>query len=84
MLIAKLSSKGQISIPQPIREAARLEPGDRVGFEFRGDDIVLTPIRKRALSSFKGVWRTAVPVEDLAPLRQQRASDWAAHYREED
>lgn len=84
MRIAKLSSKGQISIPQAIREAAHLEPGDHVGFEFRGDDIVLTPIRQRPLSSFKGVWRTEVPVDDLAPLRQQRASDWATRYREED
>lgn len=83
MLSAKLSAKGQIIIPRPIREAAHLAPGDHVGFEFRGE-IVLTPIWRRTLSSFKGVWRTPVPVGDLAPLRQQRASDWAPRYREDE
>ena len=44
MASATVTSKGQITIPKPIREALELEPGDRVAF--RVDDegrVVIEP-----------------------------------------
>lgn len=36
-----LTSKGQSTIPSPIREFLNLKPGQRVIYEKRGDEVVL-------------------------------------------
>jgi AbrB family looped-hinge helix DNA binding protein len=41
MPTAKLTSRGQTTIPKAIREALRLQPGDRVEFILEGDQVVL-------------------------------------------
>ena len=41
MPTAKLTSRGQTTIPKSIREALRLQPGDRVEFILEGDQVVL-------------------------------------------
>ena len=33
MLMSKLSTQGQVTIPKRVRETLGLEPGDRVGYE---------------------------------------------------
>jgi AbrB family looped-hinge helix DNA binding protein len=38
---ARLSSKGQITVPRAVREALRLEEGDRLVFRVEGDHAVL-------------------------------------------
>jgi antitoxin PrlF len=40
-LSAKLSSKGQVTIPRPVREALSLSEGDNVVFRVDGDRAVL-------------------------------------------
>lgn len=40
-LSAKLSSKGQVTIPGPVRKALSLAEGDRVVFRVEGDRAVL-------------------------------------------
>ena len=44
---ARLSSKGQITVPRAVREALSLEKGDRLVFRVEGDHAVLarTPDR---------------------------------------
>lgn len=39
---AKMTSKGQVTIPKPVREIIRLRPGDRVLFRVEHDAAVLT------------------------------------------
>lgn len=39
-----MSSKGQITIPRSARKALGIEPGDRVSFEVRGDELILKRI----------------------------------------
>ena len=38
---ARLSSKGQLTVPRTVREALSLEEGDRVIFRVEGDHAVL-------------------------------------------
>ena len=40
-IAAKLSSKGQITIPRAVREALSLQEGDRVIFRVEGDRAVM-------------------------------------------
>lgn len=46
----RLTSKGQVTIPQKIREQAGLKPYDEVEFEFRNNLIVLRPARRAKMS----------------------------------
>lgn len=81
MEVAKLSSKGQVSIPQAIREAARLSPGDRIGFEMRKDEIILIPLRVRTIAELRGAWKTKTVISDIASLRDRRSQELAKQDR---
>lgn len=43
MAIAKISERGQITIPKPIRESLGLKKGDVVDARIEGDCVVITP-----------------------------------------
>ena len=68
---ARLSSKGQVTIPRAVREALALEEGDRVIFRVEGDRAVLarTPDLLRLAGS------VAVPAE-------KRGTPWAEVVRQ--
>lgn len=38
---ARLSSKGQLTVPRSVRDALRLQEGDRVVFQVQGDRAIL-------------------------------------------
>lgn len=40
--VATLTSKGQITLPKSIRQAMGLDTGDKVAFEFRDGEVVVT------------------------------------------
>lgn len=44
MNVAKITSKGQITIPAAIRKAAKLKEGDMLAFEIKGDHLVVRKI----------------------------------------
>jgi len=47
MVTAKLTSKGQLTIPKAVRDTLRLHSGDRVAFIVHGDtEAVLKPMTK--------------------------------------
>jgi len=56
MSIAKISSKGQITIPKEVRKLLKLKPGDRVKIEVKGDFAILKPLKKPS-ESMKGLGR---------------------------
>jgi AbrB family looped-hinge helix DNA binding protein len=46
MLTAKISSKGQSTIPAEIRKKLEVGPGDTIGFRIEGERITLQKIQK--------------------------------------
>lgn len=63
----RLTSKGQVTIPQNIREQAGLKPYDEVEFEFRNKQIIVKPVR-----------RTTTPAQEaIALLRGSANSEMA-------
>ncbi|MBS4096910.1 MAG: type II toxin-antitoxin system PrlF family antitoxin [Sulfuricella sp.] len=40
--IATLTSKGQITLPKPIRQMLGIEAGGKVAFDLRGSEVVVT------------------------------------------
>jgi AbrB family looped-hinge helix DNA binding protein len=47
MASTRLSTKGQVIIPKPVRDAAGWRPGAELVVERRGDEVTLTPKRTR-------------------------------------
>ena len=45
MIISKLTSKAQTTIPQPVRAALRLAPGDELAYEIGEQRVIVTKAR---------------------------------------
>ncbi len=68
MPIAKLTSKGQVTIPKEVRDALHLDTGDRVQFFIREDGVVELRPQTVDLKDLYGVLeskRGAVTVEAM-------------------
>lgn len=53
---AKITSKGQITVPREVRRLLGVRPGDRVLFESDGNDVRVRPVRnKSAFSKYRGI-----------------------------
>ena len=46
MIISKLTSKAQTTIPQPVRAALHLKPGDELVYEIDDQRVILTKARR--------------------------------------
>ena len=46
MIVSKLTSKAQTTIPQPVRVALGLEPGDELLYEIVDERVILTKARR--------------------------------------
>lgn len=42
--VATLTSKGQITLPKPIRQALGVDTGGKLAFSLRGDEVVVTRV----------------------------------------
>jgi AbrB family looped-hinge helix DNA binding protein len=56
MPTATVTSKGQITIPQPVRRRLGLKTGDRVEFVYRQDGVVLRP-KRLPFEKLRGILR---------------------------
>ena len=76
---ARLSSKGQVTVPRAIREALSLEEGDRLVFRVEGDHAVLarTPdlLAMAGSVSVPAAKRGTAWAEVLRHARRARAAD---------
>jgi AbrB family looped-hinge helix DNA binding protein len=55
-MLAKVTTKGQVTIPKKIRDVLRIQPNDRIDFERDGGKIIMVPIK--TLQDFRGAVRT--------------------------
>lgn len=46
MIVSKLTSKAQTTIPQPVRAALRLKPGDALLYQIDERRVILTKARR--------------------------------------
>jgi AbrB family looped-hinge helix DNA binding protein len=67
---ATLTSKGQTTIPKPIRDSLGMKAGDRMSFTLMPDGVVVMRVKNKQASDLAGLLykkgRKAVPVEQLA------------------
>jgi AbrB family looped-hinge helix DNA binding protein len=67
---ATLTSKGQTTIPKPIRDSLDMKAGDRMTFTLMPDGVVLMRVKNRRVAELAGLLhkkgRKAVPVELLS------------------
>jgi antitoxin PrlF len=68
MAVATVTSKGQITLPKPIRDRLRLKAGDRVAFHERADGSIVVEAETVDLLELRGTLRPrvrGVTVEDM-------------------
>ena len=67
---AKVTSKGQITIPKHVRESLRLRPGDKVRFEIEEDGCARMRAMNRSIDDIVGMLKPyydgpAISVEEM-------------------
>jgi antitoxin PrlF len=60
MPTARLTSKGQVTIPKEVRKAMGLRTGDRLAFRLHQDGTAVIKAEKVSLKSLRGAVRTEV------------------------
>jgi AbrB family looped-hinge helix DNA binding protein len=67
---ARVTSKGQITVPRDIRRALGVRPGDSLLFEKKGDTIRVRPKRaKSPFAKYRGIGNPGIPSGRKALLR---------------
>lgn len=68
---AKVTTKGQVTIPKEIRAALKIGIGDLLEFRIEGSHAILSPIKKRSLLDFQGVFPASRPFTSHAEIRAE-------------
>lgn len=68
---AKVTFKGQITIPKAVRQALDIQAGDSVVFQIAGDHALIKPLRKRNLLDFYGIFPTDRPSSGIEAERKE-------------
>lgn len=58
MEFAKITSRGQTTIPKPIRDAAALQEGDMIAFEVAADHVVVRKVHTDRDDYLRGLAET--------------------------
>lgn len=59
---AKITSKGQITVPREIRQALGVKPGDKIVFEQNGKEVSVRPVRSKSVfAKYRGIGNPGVP-----------------------
>jgi AbrB family looped-hinge helix DNA binding protein len=84
MLKAKLTSKGQVTIPTALRRQLNLEAGDELLFVMERGEVRLRVLKQRRLSEFYGILPATRPYPSKDVIRQQVAEHLADQILNED
>jgi AbrB family looped-hinge helix DNA binding protein len=77
-MIARLTSKGQLTIPKPVRDRLRLRAGDRIEFLFDEQDAVKMIAVSSTIKRLKGSLpkpAKIVSLEDMQKAIEQASSE---------
>lgn len=73
MTLARITSKGQITIPKPVRDRLGVRMGDALDFRFEGDHLLVAPIHRRSLLEFRGRFAVSQALDHDEERRIARA-----------
>ncbi len=70
---ARITSKGQITVPHEIRRALGVRPGDKLLFEKDGGDVRVRPLRATSpFEKYRGIGTPGIPRGRKAVVRWLR------------
>lgn len=70
---AKITSKGQITVPLKVRTALGVKEGDKLVFERRGDEMVVRPMKKESpFAKYAGIGNPGIGKGREAVIRYVR------------
>lgn len=70
MVRARITSKGQVTLPVEIRRRYRLEAGDEIAFSMEERGLRILPLKKRRLTDFQGMFSSSKPYIGVEATRQ--------------
>lgn len=71
---AKITSKGQITVPLKVRNALGVKEGDKLVFEQNGDDMVVRPMKKESpFAKYQGIGTPGIGKGREAVIRYVRS-----------
>jgi len=73
--VAKVTSKGQVTIPKRIREQLHIREQDRLLFSVEGDTLLVTPLRRKPLEELRGSLPATKPYLGHDPIRDKLHTD---------
>jgi len=68
---AKITFKGQVTIPKEVRNALGIEEGDSVIFMVEKDRAILKPLKKKSLKDFYGILPATRPYPGMESVRKE-------------
>ena len=68
---AKVTFKGQITIPKAVRDALDIREGDFVTFMVEENHAVLKPLKKKNLLDFYGAFPATRPYSGIETVRKE-------------
>lgn len=75
MITSKITKRGQTTLPRQIRNALRLETGQSLVYEIKGDTVVIRP-HSGASASFGALKRSAGQPVNYTDARREARADW--------
>lgn len=71
---AKITSKGQITVPREVRKALGVKEGDKLIFELNGTEMVVRPERKESpFAKYQGIGTPGIGRGRQAVIRYVRS-----------
>lgn len=70
---AKITSKGQITVPLKIRKALGVKEGDQLVFDQNGGEVVVRPLKRLSkLEKYRGIGTPGISAGRKAVIRSVR------------
>lgn len=83
MPLAKVTSKGQVTIPVEIRKSLNIQEGDNLMFDSSDEVATLRVIKNRKLTEFRGVFSRKQNAVEKKKLRESMKREIARRISQE-